>query len=53
MKHVLTRHQARLEVTSELGKGSRFAAVFPARRVTWLAAQAVATGPTTEKLARS
>ena len=54
VKHVLTRHQARLEVTSELGKGSRFAAVFPA------AAREVATasgggrsGRRTEKLARS
>jgi two-component system phosphate regulon sensor histidine kinase PhoR len=42
VKHVLTHHQARLDVTSEPGKGSRFAAVFPARRVKWLAAQTVA-----------
>jgi two-component system phosphate regulon sensor histidine kinase PhoR len=53
VKHVLTRHQARLEVTSEIGKGSRFAAVFPPRRVKWLPPQAVAVGETTEKLARS
>jgi two-component system, OmpR family, phosphate regulon sensor histidine kinase PhoR len=53
VKHVLTRHQARLEVTSEVGKGSRFAAVFPARRVKWLPPQAVAVGETSEKLARS
>jgi len=53
VKHVLTHHQARLEVASEPGKGSRFTAVFPARRVTWLAAQEAATGPATEKLARS
>jgi two-component system phosphate regulon sensor histidine kinase PhoR len=63
VKHVLTHHQARLDVTSEPGKGSRFAAVFPARRVSWLAArpagsppagdQLTATEPTTEKLARS
>jgi two-component system phosphate regulon sensor histidine kinase PhoR len=33
VKHVLTRHQAELEVESEPGKGSCFAAVFPARRV--------------------
>lgn len=33
VKHVLTRHQAVLEIESEPGKGSRFAAVFPARRV--------------------
>ena len=52
VKHVLTHHQARLEVASEPGKGSLFAAVFPARRVTWLADQA-AIGPATEKLARS
>ena len=54
VKHVLTRHQARLEVTSEIGKGSRFAAVFPPRRVKWLPPQAVAAGEAiTEKLARS
>jgi two-component system phosphate regulon sensor histidine kinase PhoR len=29
VKHVLKRHQSRLDVTSELGKGSRFACVFP------------------------
>ena len=33
VKHVLTRHQASLEVKSELGKGSDFRAVFPAQRV--------------------
>ena len=32
VKHVLSRHQAHLEVTSTLGKGSTFAAVFPAAR---------------------
>jgi two-component system phosphate regulon sensor histidine kinase PhoR len=53
VKHVLTRHQARLDVTSEIGKGSRFAAVFPPRRVKWLPPQAVAVGETSEKLARS
>jgi signal transduction histidine kinase len=31
---VLTRHQASLEVQSELGKGSVFRAAFPAQRVT-------------------
>jgi two-component system, OmpR family, phosphate regulon sensor histidine kinase PhoR len=33
VKHVLTRHQARLEVTSEVGKGSAFRAVFPPHRI--------------------
>lgn len=33
VKHVLTRHQASLEVKSEFGRGSTFSAVFPARRV--------------------
>lgn len=31
VKHVLTRHHATLEIESELGKGSRFIARFPAR----------------------
>lgn len=33
VKHILTRHQATLEISSEPGKGSRFAAHFPARRI--------------------
>lgn len=33
VKHILTRHQARLEIESEYGKGSVFSAVFPAARV--------------------
>ena len=33
VKHVLTRHQATLEIYSDRGRGSRFAAVFPARRL--------------------
>ena len=33
VKHVLTRHQAALEIESEPGKGSCFSAVFPARRI--------------------
>jgi two-component system phosphate regulon sensor histidine kinase PhoR len=33
VKHALTRHQAVLEVTSELGRGSSFSAVFPAARI--------------------
>jgi two-component system phosphate regulon sensor histidine kinase PhoR len=33
VKHVLVRHQAALHVQSELGKGSRFSAQFPAARL--------------------
>ena len=33
VKHVLTRHQATLEIESEPGRGSRFIARFPARRL--------------------
>lgn len=33
VKHILTRHQARLEIESEYGKGSVFSAVFPGARV--------------------
>jgi two-component system phosphate regulon sensor histidine kinase PhoR len=33
VKHALARHQATLDIESTLGKGSRFAASFPARRV--------------------
>jgi two-component system, OmpR family, phosphate regulon sensor histidine kinase PhoR len=33
VKHVLTRHQATLEVRSELGRGSTFSAVFPPQRI--------------------
>ncbi len=33
VKHILTRHQARLEIESEPGRGSTFSAVFPATRV--------------------
>ena len=33
VKHVLTRHQAKLEIRSVFGRGSTFSAVFPARRV--------------------
>ena len=32
VKHVATRHQAQLVVESEVGKGSRFSIVFPAKR---------------------
>jgi two-component system phosphate regulon sensor histidine kinase PhoR len=33
VKHVLNRHQARLEIVSNLDKGSRFNVWFPAKRV--------------------
>lgn len=33
VKHILTRHQAKLEITSELGKGSTFSVVFPKARL--------------------
>ena len=33
VKHVLLRHQAELDVTSELGMGSTFTVLLPARRV--------------------
>lgn len=33
VKHVLLRHDARLDIESEVGKGSTFAAVFPASRI--------------------
>lgn len=36
VKHVLIRHEARLEIESQLGKGSIFSCYFPATRVvTW------------------
>jgi len=33
VKHIAMRHQAKLEVASEEGKGSTFALVFPAKRL--------------------
>ena len=33
VKHVLTRHHGRLEISSEMGKGSTFSACFPASRI--------------------
>lgn len=33
VKHILTRHQARLEIESDLGKGSTFSTVFPKERL--------------------
>jgi two-component system phosphate regulon sensor histidine kinase PhoR len=40
VKHVLTRHQARLEITSEVGHGSTFSVVFPTSRLDKSAAAA-------------
>ena len=40
VKHVANRHQARLDIVSEEGKGSLFSIVFPARRRLPLAEQA-------------
>jgi two-component system phosphate regulon sensor histidine kinase PhoR len=33
VKHILTRHQAKLEIKSEMGAGSTFSAIFPKERV--------------------
>lgn len=33
VKHILSRHQARLDIMSEFGKGSTFSAVFPKSRL--------------------
>lgn len=33
VKHILVRHQAKLEITSEIGKGSTFRCVFPSSRI--------------------
>lgn len=33
VKHILSRHQARLEIHSEYGKGSTFSAIFPQARI--------------------
>lgn len=33
VKHILTRHQARLDIQSTPGKGSTFSAIFPAERL--------------------
>lgn len=42
VKHILNRHQARLEISSEVERGSRFAAVFPAERAVAIEALAIA-----------
>jgi len=36
VKHILTRHQAKLEIDSEPGAGSTFRVIFPERRVVQL-----------------
>ncbi len=51
VKHVLTRHQGRLEIESDLGRGSRFSALFPASRVR--ATPPSPAQPELEKLTRS
>jgi two-component system phosphate regulon sensor histidine kinase PhoR len=33
VKHVLMRHDAKLSIASELGKGSRFSCYFPVKRI--------------------
>jgi two-component system phosphate regulon sensor histidine kinase PhoR len=33
VKHILTRHQAQLQITSELGAGSTFSVIFPKARI--------------------
>ncbi len=40
VKHILTRHQAKLEVESTAGEGSTFRAVFPRRKVIQLGKEA-------------
>jgi two-component system, OmpR family, phosphate regulon sensor histidine kinase PhoR len=41
VKHILNRHQARLEITSEIDHGSHFAAVFPMERAVTTEALAI------------
>jgi two-component system phosphate regulon sensor histidine kinase PhoR len=45
VKHVLLRHQAELDVISELGRGSTFSMILPARRVRRTAVNAGAEKP--------
>ena len=47
VKHALARHQATLEIESTLGKGSRFTANFPARRVVPVVASRAASDAVT------
>jgi two-component system phosphate regulon sensor histidine kinase PhoR len=53
VKHVLTRHQAMLEIDSEPGAGSTFSAVFPARRIKFPADAAAAPSVQTEPAPRN
>jgi two-component system phosphate regulon sensor histidine kinase PhoR len=53
VKHVLTRHQATLEIESEPGAGSTFSAVFPARRIEFPAGAAAARSAQTEPAPRN
>jgi two-component system phosphate regulon sensor histidine kinase PhoR len=48
VKHVLLRHQAELDVMSELGKGSTFSVILPARRVRRTASASPVTEPAAE-----
>ena len=43
VKHVLLRHDGRLDVASEIGRGSTFTVRIPARRVEWAPAPVAAT----------
>ena len=45
VKHVLQRHQGRLRIDSELGKGSTFTAVLPADRIIPATGPAAAPAP--------
>ncbi|MCL2635157.1 MAG: phosphate regulon sensor histidine kinase PhoR [Betaproteobacteria bacterium] len=49
VKHSLNRHQAQLEITSQIGQGSCFTARFPASRVVLAASQAATIGKKAEK----
>jgi two-component system, OmpR family, phosphate regulon sensor histidine kinase PhoR len=53
VKHILQHHGARLEVTSEPGKGSVFTCVFPARRVLRGDGQAATAKAVAAQLVRS
>lgn len=44
VKHALQRHQAQFVITSEVGKGSRFAAIFPAKQVIQIAGNIAING---------